>query len=476
MVILDAPYASEMLLDWLEESQHPVLANDFTRGLEGRALHLVDDAEAAALVNAGQRVYTNSENALAWLAENTQVEALARGIELFKDKLEMRRALASLDEDVFFREVSADELAAVDFDELPDRVVLKPTVGFCSMGVYVITSRDEWDAALTDIQRDAERWQRMYPESVVDAQRFIIESYIDGQEYAIDAFFDSEGRAQVLNVLKHDFASPEDTSDRLYTCGPAIYREMAPVFTEWLDKVNQVIDVRDLPVHVEVRVEDGHVSPIEFNPLRFAGLGGTDVSQHAFGFKTYQAYLEDALPDASAYEGDGTDAVYTMSLLNPPADTDGTETFDYDAFAARFSDVRGFHRFDVSKVGSYGFLFVRADSLESPELDFLLHDDLREFITSASDVAAADTAKDAPEAVDVPVEDAVSTEDAGTDALSGDASVPEEQRDGASAAEEMRAGMAHDDSVHDDSVAISELFAAVKRDPGVLSLPFDLTE
>lgn len=394
MVIVDAPYASDMLLEWLEESQHPVLANDFARSLEGRALNLVDDAEARALVDSGQRVYTNSENALAWLTENTQAEGLKRGIELFKDKLEMRRILAALDEDVFFREMSADDLAAVDFDELPERVVLKPTVGFCSMGVYVIGSRAEWDAALADIAQDAARWQRMYPGSVVDAQRFIIEGYIDGQEYAIDAFFDAEGHAQVLNVLKHDFAGPEDTSDRLYTCGPAIYHAMAPVFQAWLDQVNEIIGVRDFPVHVEVRVDGDRVSPIEFNPLRFAGLGGTDVSQYAFGFKTYQAYLEDDLPDAHAYEGDGTDAVYTMSLLNPPVGTDGTEKFDYDGFAARFSDVRGFHRFDVNKIGSYGFLFVRADSPESPELDFLLHDDLRDFISEPSDVSAANALSD----------------------------------------------------------------------------------
>lgn len=429
MVILDAPYVSDMLLDWLEESQHPVLANDFTRTIEGRTLNLVDDAEAAALVNAGQRVYTNSENALAWLMDNTQAESLKHGIRVFKDKLETRRALAPLDEDLFFREVTADELAQVDFDELPDVVVLKPTEGFCSMGVYVISSREEWDAALADIKRDAERWQRMYPESVVDAQRFIIEGYIDGQEYAIDAFFDGEGKARVLNVLKHDFAGPEDTSDRMYTCGPAIYREMAPIFEKWLNDVNAILNVRDFPVHVEVRVDGEHISPIEFNPMRFAGLGGTDVSQYAFGFKTYQAYLEDDLPDASAYEGDGTDAVYTMSLLNPPAGTDGTEQFDYDAFAARFSDVRGFHHFAVNKIGSYGFLFIRVDSPDSPELDFLLHDDLRGFISQP-----------APAAEDVQ----------STSAL---------------------AAKAEPISVNSDAISEAELFAAVKCDPGVVRLP-----
>lgn len=36
-------------------------------------------------------------------------------------------------------------------------------------------------------------------------------------------------------------------------------------------------------------------------------------------------------------------------------------------------------RFDVRKVGCYGFLFVRTTA-DSPEPAFLLHDDLRSFV------------------------------------------------------------------------------------------------
>ncbi len=388
MVILDAPYASDMLLDWLEVSQHPVLANDFTRSLAGRTLDLVDDAEAAALVDAGQRVYTNSENALAWLMDNTHAEGLHHGISVFKDKLACRRALAELDADLFFRECTADELARISFSDLPGAVVLKPSVGFCSLGVYVVRDAEEWAAALADIQRDHERWVRMYPDSVVDAGRFILEGYISGQEYAIDAFFDAEGAAQVLNVLKHDFASEDDTSDRMYTASAEIYEQMAPVFKEWLDKVSAVVGVHDFPVHVEVRVDEhGHISPIEFNPMRFAGLGGTDVAQYAFGFKTYQAYLEDELPSAEAYRSKAG-RVFTMSLLNPPAGTDGTESFDYDAFTSRFKTVHEMRRFDADKVGNYGFLFIETDP-DSPELAFLLHDDLRGFISGPAGAGGA---------------------------------------------------------------------------------------
>ncbi|WP_165060280.1 ATP-grasp domain-containing protein [Adlercreutzia sp. ZJ154] len=378
MVILDAPYASDMLLSWLEESQHPVLTNCFTRSIDGFKLNLVDDATAISLIDSGQRVYTNSENALAWIMENTHADSLKHGISVFKDKLEMRRVLKDLDKNLFFKECAADELAVINYSELPETIVLKPAVGFCSMGVYVINNAQEWQNALEDIKRDSARWQQMYPDSVVNAGRFIIEDYICGQEYAIDAFFDSQGKVHVLNVLKHDFASAEDTSDRMYTTGADIYAQMAPVFTDWLQKVNEVVRVRDFPIHVEVRVNGQHVSPIEFNPMRFAGLGGTDVSQYAFGFKTYQAYLDNAIPDMSAYKLH-TEKVFTMSLLNPPAGTDGTENFDYDAFIENFQVVHEMRKFDVSKVGNYGFLFIETTP-DSSELDFLMHDDLSRFI------------------------------------------------------------------------------------------------
>ena len=51
--------------------------------------------------------------------------------------------------------------------------------------------------------------------------------------------FDEQGAAHVLNVLRHDFAGPDDTSDRMYTTSAAIVREKAPAFEEWLSRVKR---------------------------------------------------------------------------------------------------------------------------------------------------------------------------------------------------------------------------------------------
>ena len=383
MIILDEPYASDPLLDWMESSGHPVLANDFTRALtaEGRALNLVADDEAVRRLEAGERVYTNSENALAWILDQAENPVLTDAIRLFKDKAAMREKLAPLNPGLFYATVSREELEGINVDDLPLPVVLKPAVGFCSMGVYVIEERDDWANAVADIARHEAEWRARYPEGVVGSGVYVIEGYIAGTEYALDAYFDEEGRAHVLNVLRHDFAGPEDTSDRLYLTDEAIVNAWAPRFTAWLDQVNEVVGARSIPVHVEVRADGDVIAPIEFNVLRFAGLGGTDVAYFGVGLRTYEAFLEGNDVDLAALYAAHPGKVYSMSLLNPAPEADLSRPFDAKALCDRFSRVLHYHDFDVNAVGSYGFLFLETgdDEEGAAERDWLLRSDLLEF-------------------------------------------------------------------------------------------------
>lgn len=383
MLILDEPYASPLLCEWAEDSGHPVLATPYAEELSrlGWNLSLVDARTCAASIDAGARIYTNSENALAWILANTSNERLKSAIRLFKDKAAMRKALSPLSPQLFFKSYTRDELENLNPAALPLPVVLKPSVGFCSMGVYTIETPEDWTRALSDIDEGEEAWSARYPESVIDSGEFVVEGYIEGDEYAVDMYYDASGRAHVLNIMRHEFSGPSDTSDRLYNTSAAIVNETAHVLEAWLDEVNAIVGAVDFPAHVEVRMSSsGDIVPIEFNPLRFAGLGGTDLAYHAWGLRTYAAYLEgdeiDLLELASAHP----DAVFTMSLLNPDPSADLSRPFQYDTFKARFTNVLGLHEFDVNKVGSYGFLFLETDPSTASELDFLLNTDLLEFL------------------------------------------------------------------------------------------------
>lgn len=389
MVIIDEPYASPVLLRWLSTSQHPVLGSAFSRRqsealvAEGAApLALVGDAEAVKRLEAGERVYTNSENALAWILERVDNPVLTDAIELFKDKAAMREKLAPLNPGLFYTTVNRRELEAINVDDLPLPVVLKPAVGFCSMGVYVIEERDDWAEAVADIARREDGWHSRYPESVVGSEVYVIEGYLGGTEYALDMYYDEDGKAHILNILRHDFAGPDDTSDRLYLTDQALVEEWEARFTDWLDRVNEVVGARSIPVHVELRVDGDTIAPIEFNPLRFAGLGGTDVAYYGVGLRTYEAFLEDESVDLSALYGAHPGKVYSMSLLNPAPQADLAQPFDGQAFCERFSHVLAYLPFDPETVGFYGFLFLETDAegAGAAERDFLLRDDLMDFV------------------------------------------------------------------------------------------------
>ncbi|MCR5582688.1 MAG: ATP-grasp domain-containing protein, partial [Eggerthellaceae bacterium] len=128
MFILEGPYASDIMLDWLEASQHPTLSNAFAQEVtaKGRTLNLVDPADAAARIDAGERLYSSSESALEWVLANVHDEHLLRCIRLCKDKAETRRALATVDPTFFFRECTMEELLAINPGELPFPLVVKP--------------------------------------------------------------------------------------------------------------------------------------------------------------------------------------------------------------------------------------------------------------------------------------------------------------------------------------------------------------
>lgn len=379
MVIIDEPYASTPLLEWLVASGHPVLANEFAKSVaasDGIALNLVDDVEAARRIDAGERVYTCTENALSWILEHSSNEDLKGAIALFKDKGLMREKLAPLTPDFFYERVSRDGLADVDASSLPFPLVLKPNVGFCSMGVYVIDGPDSWASALEDIERCEAAWAEMYPESVIGLDDYLMEGYIKGAEYALDAYYDADGQPHILNIWRHDFASDDDTSDRLYSSSAAIIYEVYDAFDAWLRQVNEVVGAHDFCFHVETRMTDAGIIAIEFNPLRFAGLSGTDMAHYACGYRTYERYLDDAPLDLRDIYGQRPGEVYSMCLLGAA----GEGEFDYEAFLENFDDVLEIARFDVRKVGSYGFMFLRTPEDDRRERDFVLRADLGEYL------------------------------------------------------------------------------------------------
>ncbi|MBR3881607.1 MAG: ATP-grasp domain-containing protein [Mailhella sp.] len=385
MIILDQQYVSRELKEYLEECQVPVLRNQaaLEADPQGR-FHLISEDDAEALLDAGSRIYTTCENSLSWVVKHSRDTSLQQSIALCKDKAAFRRKLAPLCPELFFREVAAEELEEIDFSTLDTPFVLKPSVGFFSVGVYTIFSERDWQQALEDIRLHSSEWNRDYDESVIGSRTFILEGYIGGEEYAVDFYYDGEGKAVILNILHHEFSSADDVSDRLYVCGASILRENLDRFTEFFDRMNEEMGLRDLPLHLELRVDGERIIPIEANPLRFAGWCLTDISLYAYGFRTYDYFLNDIRPDWDSLLAGKDDALYAFAVLNPSPDVQphlAEVEFDYDKLCAAFQKVLELRKIDYRNGGPvFGFIIVESNVHARRELDSILRSDLHEFL------------------------------------------------------------------------------------------------
>lgn len=381
MIILEKPYVSPELLRYLAESRVPVLDNETARASsDAGSLHLVGEKEFAEGVNHGSRVYTTSENALTWVMRNIKNTELLAAIDTMKDKFRMRETLRPLYLDFFFRQGTLDDLRRIDPDILPMPLILKPAVGFFSVGVHVVSSADEWRNALDDIEAERGAWRHEYPDTVVGDDRFLVEEYVDGDEYAVDAYYNKIGDAVVLNIFKHDFSSSRDVADRLYCTSPEIINAHLRRFTAYLNRIGKILDLRNFPVHAELRMSARGIVPIEFNPLRFAGWCCTDLAWFAYGLSPYQYYLEDLRPDWKRLLEGRENNIYSLVILDKPASTPKNATLDFDALAGNFTEVLSQRRMEDPDLPVFGFLFTRTPGDSRKELERAVREDLARYL------------------------------------------------------------------------------------------------
>ncbi len=381
MIILDKPFISDEMKEYLNQSQPAVLENETALSENrGHRFNIVNSEKFIRDYEQAGRIYTASENSIDWIYRNIPDPELIGYITIMKNKVKFRELLKAIHPEFFYREVLLEDLGSVDFETLPVPFVIKPSVGFFSVGVYTITSREDWNAALDDISANLQNWKKSFPDNVVDNAVFILEEYISGEEYAVDAYYDEYGDAVILNIMQHDFSSISDVSDRLYYTGKEIIEDKLPMIEDFLNEVNAHIRARNFPLHAEVRIEGSRIMPIEFNPMRFAGWCCTDLVYFAFGFKTYDYYLNNRKPDWETLLQGKENKLYTLVVLDKPKGIMESEAFDYDRLCSMFGKVLCIRKLDHRTHPVFGFLFTETDLENRAELDYIIKSDLSEFI------------------------------------------------------------------------------------------------
>ena len=387
MFLIDGPYVSEFLKDTIYRSGIAVVRTAAAESfLDDQRTRFLSEPEALRLLQAdpGTLIYTNSENALDWLYQQCPTWERVQTIQLVKDKILFREKLKRLHPEYQFSGHDLNQLHQLRSAELTFPLILKPAVGFFSLGVQRIENAAQWRQAMDKLDLTIAASENLYPRAVLDNSRFVLEQVIPGNEFAVDCYFDHEGQAVVLNIMQHLFASASHMNDRIYYTSGEVVREFLPQISAYLEQLGTIFKFTNFPAHIELRIAASQVQAIEVNPLRFGGWCSTaDLAYHAWKMNLYELVHQGLRPDWEQLIRQQGKQLHALLVLDNSTDIPGARisAFDYEALLAKLSEPLELRPTDYRKFPVFGFLMCRVADGSLQELEELLHSDLREFLT-----------------------------------------------------------------------------------------------
>ncbi len=384
MIILDKPYISELLQETIIKNNYTVLDTDNINLLNiKKEIQIISTQEAitTAKNDPNNLIYCNSENSINWINKNLSFTPLPEMINTFKDKIKFRKILKEIYPDFYFEEIEFKNIDALVSKNLKYPFIIKPSVGFLSIGVHVVEKEEELKKTIELIKKEISETRDLFPTEVVDSSMFIIEEIIQGEEYAIDAYYTKNGEPVILNILKHPFSSSKDVSDRVYYTSKQIITDQIEKVTHLLREISKLTDIKNFPLHLEVRISNNEIVPIEINPMRFAGWCCTDLAYFAYGINIYEYFMEQRTPDWQEIFNRIEDSSYFyFNIAEVPASIDKNTNyeFDYDGFTSNFNCLLEGRKIDFKTNPLFGIFFAKTDNYA--EIEKMLIMDLSRFI------------------------------------------------------------------------------------------------
>lgn len=390
MFILEEPYVSELLLKTLESNQFAVLNNEVAKKYSKNFnLNLIEKDTAIDFFKNKEELnfYSNSENSIDWVLSNFENTNLSKAIEVFKDKVEFRKLIAPIYPNFMFKELSLEELDSIDINSIKMPFIIKPAVGFLSLGVHKVNSDTEWKEVLSTIKNEVKSFSKLFPQKVVNSSKFIIEEIIKGTEFAIDAYYNNQGEAVILNIFKHPFVSAEDVSDRAYISSKAIINENLVNFENVLAKIGEITNLKNFPMHIElIKKDNGEIIPVEINPMRFAGWCTTDLAYYAYGINIYEYFFNQEKPDWTNILSKKGNEEYYFAMAETPQDINKSDIkeFMFEELKKEFSNILNFREIDYMNKPMFAILF--GSVADKKEITKILQLDMHNFINFKSKI------------------------------------------------------------------------------------------
>ena len=282
-------------------------------------INIIKDTEAASYIqDKNATVIMNWEASLSFIIESLPQQQLDR-VNAFKNKATFRKLVKELYPNLFYVELTRDNLQYFRFPESVNTVVIKPTIGTTSIGICTVHGQQEWETAVDSVLNDIDKAKEHMNPAMLNDSSFLVEEFVDGDEFACDGFWDANGKTVITGIYQHPFASSLDVSDTVYYTSTKVVAETIEPTIKVLKHIGDKLGMRRFPFHFEFRFSNNRIFPIELNPLRFGQVALPDITEYAFGFNPYDLFFTDKAPDWDSLLNDASNkTVYAFVLANIP--------------------------------------------------------------------------------------------------------------------------------------------------------------
>ena len=208
----------------------------------------------------------------------------------------------------------------------------------------------------------------LYSDSAVDYTKFIIEEQVEGKEFAIDAYYNRNGEPIILNIFQHPLLNSNDINDRIYITSAEIMVRYMAKFSIVLKQIGNLIKIKNLPIHIEVRInESNEIIPIEVNPMRFGAWCTADIAKYAWKINVYEYFYKQKRPDWNEILSKASAKIFYYSLIEVPPNVDRTTIngFQYEKFLANYPDVIELRRINPNETSLFAVVFGSATDKQS---------------------------------------------------------------------------------------------------------------
>jgi hypothetical protein len=291
-----------------------------------------------------------------------------------KDKFAFRELLKTIYPDFYFKRCMLEDLPREKLNR-DSKYVVKPVKGCFGSGVRVIDGDINMQELILEIKAELAKNSAVLSTDVLTPNEFLVESYIEGEEYAVDMFYDSRGMPRITNIYHHPMPNNPAYLHMLYYASRETFEKIVEPAKKFFVKLNQTLQVTNLPIHSEFRLQNGQLIPIELNSFRFGGMGLGNLGYHALSVNTYQHFIEDSEPDWSPIWKDKDNIFGFFIAYNGKGSDVSTSQPDWEHLRRQFSHIILEVPFDYKSQLAFGILYIEEKKERLPEILKIEFDD-----------------------------------------------------------------------------------------------------